>query len=129
MHSLLRNNSTKMQAKKKTYIGVPKLFANGSNVRLPEEANVILGHRRHVLAQVVTAVAHDVLKDKFRSTSSGSGAVAACSLWRCKPVWGCDGCKQPPARQDSPQVHGVWVFGNLVKGFSAFWPFCCWLLE
>ena len=31
MHSLLRNNSTKMQAKKTTYIRVPKLFANGSN--------------------------------------------------------------------------------------------------
>ena len=31
MHSLLRNNSTKMQAKKTTHIRVPKLFANGSN--------------------------------------------------------------------------------------------------
>ena len=32
MHSLLRNNSTKMQAKKKTYIGVPKLFANSGKL-------------------------------------------------------------------------------------------------
>ena len=101
----------------------------GLNVRPPEEADMILGHHRHVLVQVVTAVAHDVPKDKFRSTSSGSGAVAACSLQRCKPVWGCNGRKQPPARRDSLQVRGVWVFGNLVKGFSAFWPFCCWLLE
>ena len=33
VHSLLRNNSTKMQANKTTYIGVPKLFAN-SNKRI-----------------------------------------------------------------------------------------------
>ena len=42
---------------------------------------MILGHHRHVLAQVFTAVAHDEQKDKSRSTSSGSGAVAARSQW------------------------------------------------
>ena len=41
VHSLLRNNSTKMQAKKTTYIGVPKLFANISN------AHVHLVHHEH----------------------------------------------------------------------------------
>ena len=53
----------------------------GLNIRPPEEANVILGHCRHVLVQVITAVAHDVPKDKSCPTSSGSGAVDAHSQW------------------------------------------------
>ena len=51
------------------------------NVHPPEEANVILGHHRHVLVQVVTMVTHNMLKDKSRSTSSGSGAIAVRSQW------------------------------------------------
>ena len=38
----------------------------GLNVRPPEEAEVILGHHRHILAQVVP---HDVPKDRVEMTS------------------------------------------------------------
>ena len=41
----------------------------GLNVRPPEEAEVILGHHRQILAQVDPAVAHDMPKDRVGMTS------------------------------------------------------------
>ena len=98
----------------------------GLNVRLPEEADVIFGHHRHVLAQVVTVVAHDVPKDKSRSTSSGSGAVAVRSLWRCMGLrWA------QTAASEMRFVASAWGLGvwELSEGIQCVLAICCWLLE
>ena len=63
---LRSSNRAEAQTARQGSVRRPNL---GLNVRLPEEADVILGHHRHVLAQVVPAVAHDVPKDHVRMTS------------------------------------------------------------
>ena len=58
VHSLLRNNSTKMQAKKTTYIRVPKLFANGSNKQLASDSydNNLNGDNVRALSVILSLV-------------------------------------------------------------------------